>query len=416
MGSSSIGLLRLISLFLILFKCNCLEWDASNIPNPTAGDYKRCHMRTTSNLCDPDEVLTDSQRYRLNHELHQLEARTRQDHAPDFCQKKGITAAMAIVKHIRGNSEEAVKEMANQILRKWSLDNQCQKSVVFVVATEDRRFWVARDPRVPVYAQEFTQIFSAQKQLFQQANYPQALGNIIQQTWEKAISKQGGAEVSGGGSTDDTGEFDPFVRPTPRKPDDDKKRGLLPLVPFWFWIVFVLIIVPVLCCCCCCLFYCCCCRKGHGTSSSPRRQGHSDIEGDGRGLIGEGGDGGRAGRFTGGRGGGFNNLLGGLGGIGLGHLAGQLLRGGDKRRNVPSAPGYHDGNAYPAARFQPGGGRGGSSHGTTTGGKGLYPTVAVRDEGGGGGCLKAIAAVIELHESKYQQESISYTEVTRFPW
>lgn len=52
--------------------------------------------------------------------------------------------------------------MANEILRKWSLDDQCQKSVVFVVATEDRRFWVARDPRVPVYAQEFTQIFADQ--------------------------------------------------------------------------------------------------------------------------------------------------------------------------------------------------------------------------------------------------------------
>lgn len=52
--------------------------------------------------------------------------------------------------------------MANQILRKWTLDNQCQKSVVLVVATEDRRFWVARDSRVPVYAQEFTQIFNDQ--------------------------------------------------------------------------------------------------------------------------------------------------------------------------------------------------------------------------------------------------------------
>lgn len=49
--------------------------------------------------------------------------------------------------------------MANQMLRKWSLDNQCQKSVVIVVATEDKRFWVARAPRVPVYAAEFTQIF-----------------------------------------------------------------------------------------------------------------------------------------------------------------------------------------------------------------------------------------------------------------
>lgn len=52
--------------------------------------------------------------------------------------------------------------MANEMLRKWSLDDQCQKSVVIVVATEDKRFWVARSPRVPVYAAEFNQIFADQ--------------------------------------------------------------------------------------------------------------------------------------------------------------------------------------------------------------------------------------------------------------
>uniref|UniRef100_A0A914RC04 BTB domain-containing protein n=1 Tax=Parascaris equorum TaxID=6256 RepID=A0A914RC04_PAREQ len=52
--------------------------------------------------------------------------------------------------------------MANQMLRKWSLDDQCQKSVVIVVAIEDKRFWVARSPRVPVYAAEFNQIFADQ--------------------------------------------------------------------------------------------------------------------------------------------------------------------------------------------------------------------------------------------------------------
>ena len=50
--------------------------------------------------------------------------------------------------------------MANAILRNWSLDQQCKKSVVIVLATDDKRFWVARDDRVPVYANEFTEIFS----------------------------------------------------------------------------------------------------------------------------------------------------------------------------------------------------------------------------------------------------------------
>lgn len=52
--------------------------------------------------------------------------------------------------------------MANDMLRKWNLDRQCQKSVVIVLAVDDRKFWVARGPKVPVYGQELTDIFSAQ--------------------------------------------------------------------------------------------------------------------------------------------------------------------------------------------------------------------------------------------------------------
>lgn len=80
MGSSSIGILRLISLLLILSYCYCVEWDAFSFPNPTSGDYKRCNMRTTASICDPDGILTEAERYRLNHELGQLESRTRQVH------------------------------------------------------------------------------------------------------------------------------------------------------------------------------------------------------------------------------------------------------------------------------------------------------------------------------------------------
>lgn len=85
MGPSSIGPLRFLPVLLILSKCQRVEWDAANFPNPTAGDFKRCNMRTTANICDPDGVLTESQRYRLNHELHQLESRTRQVNCRSLC-------------------------------------------------------------------------------------------------------------------------------------------------------------------------------------------------------------------------------------------------------------------------------------------------------------------------------------------
>ncbi|VDN18062.1 unnamed protein product [Gongylonema pulchrum] len=395
MGRSLVRPLRfLLLMVLILSDCQRVEWDASNFPNPTTVDFKRCNMRTTANICDPDKVLTESQRYRLNHELHQLESRTRQDHAPDFCQKKGITAAMAIVKHVRGGSDATIKEIANAILRKWTLDEQCQKSVVIVVATEDHRFWAARDDRVPVYGQEFDQIFSEQKELFRQGNYPQALGNILQQTWSKALSKQGAGSrepADGRGSGAGRDGFGPPVGPPPPvdirpQPGGGKHEGLLPKIPFWVWLALILIIIPLLCCCCIC--YCCFCKK----SSSPRRQGPSDIEG--AGGVPMGGDGG--GR-PGGRSTGMNSFLGGLGGAGIGHLASRFLSGGGGggglgglfggsagRRGVPTDPDYQGGGAYPAAPFQPAP-KAGDYGGGGAGGKGLYPTAAVRDDGGGGG-------------------------------
>ena len=123
-----------IFLFLIPFAFG-QEWDATNFPNPTAGGFRECKMKTTSSICDPDEVLTEAERYRLNHELNQLEgtvlflkfndsikcglisARTRQDHAPTFCEKKGVTGAMAVAKHFRGGSEAvSLSDMLKGIL------------------------------------------------------------------------------------------------------------------------------------------------------------------------------------------------------------------------------------------------------------------------------------------------------------
>lgn len=67
-------------LFLIsfLYYTSGQQWDATNYPNPTTGGFKQCNMRSSANLCDPDQVLTESQRYRLNNDLNQLEQKTRQ--------------------------------------------------------------------------------------------------------------------------------------------------------------------------------------------------------------------------------------------------------------------------------------------------------------------------------------------------
>ncbi|ETN73039.1 hypothetical protein NECAME_13646 [Necator americanus] len=360
--------MRWLILVLLVGSGRAEEWDATNFPNPTAGQFRECKMKTTANICDPDGVLSEQARYRLDHDLKQLESRTRQDGARTFCDKKGVTAAMAVARHVKGGSTEAVKTMANDMLRRWTLDPQCQKAVVFVVSTDDQKFWVARDDKVPVYADEFTEIFMQQKTLFQQNNYQQALTNIMQKTWERALSKQGAPRPAPGGQGGGGGA------PGPRPGFDGDRSGggkgvggmggggfKMPSIPAWVWLALIFIIIPLLCCCLCC--YCCCCKgKGGGRAAAAGGGGMGDG---GMGGGGMGGGGGGAPRAGGGGGSMFRNLAGGIGGAGIGSMIGNLISG-------------RGGGAYPAAPgpiYDDNDGQGGG---------GLYPSKAVKDEGGGG--------------------------------
>ncbi|KAI1724050.1 modulator of levamisole receptor-1 domain-containing protein [Ditylenchus destructor] len=353
-----------IFLFLLLTLATAqqrVEWEASTYPNPTADGYARCNMKSPSAICDPDAVLSEAQRYRINYEMTQLEARTRQVHGSNFCEKKGIVAAIALAKHVRGASENAVKMMANDILRKWSLDKQCSKSLVIVVATEDRKFWVARDSRVPVYATEFTDIFNAQKPLFKDGNYPQALLNILESTWDKALEKQGTGDGTSRGTPFSPGDGG-RQRPIPDKPHKPS-ASIFPSIPMWVWIALVLIVIPTLCCCCC-LYFCCFRKKGN--ESNNRRQGPSD-------LPDEEGYGGQPPPRRGfGGGGGLNNIIGGIGAGAIGNSIGNWFRNKRGGGGGDQPPPAYPGEPTPTAPGQPGH-KGG-----------LYPSKEVKDDGGGG--------------------------------
>ncbi|GMR59480.1 hypothetical protein PMAYCL1PPCAC_29675, partial [Pristionchus mayeri] len=369
-------------------------WNAMNYPNPTAGQFQECRMKTSAHICDPDGVLDESSRYRIDHDLKQLESRTRQDMARTFCDKKGVTAAMAVARKVQGGSQEAVKAMANDMLRKWTLDPQCQKAIVIVVSVDDAKFWVARDDKVPVYAEEFTELFMKEKANFQQGRHQVALSNILHGTWEKALSKagsprqpspgggMGGGGMGGGGFGGGGGGMDGGKG---GRGGQGPSMPKMPSIPSWFWVALVCFVIPLLCCCCLC--YCCCCKGKGGGGASNGAGGHPGQMGGG-GPMGPGGQmgGGGMGGGGGGGGGGFNNFLGSLGGVGAGHLISNLLRGG--------------GGGGSAGRGMGGGGMGGGGMGgggmgggpdqpvyddnAGQGGGGLYPSRAVKDEGGGG--------------------------------
>uniref|UniRef100_A0A7E4WCD5 TPM_phosphatase domain-containing protein n=1 Tax=Panagrellus redivivus TaxID=6233 RepID=A0A7E4WCD5_PANRE len=359
------------------------EWTAGTFPNPTAQGFKECLMKTTSSICDPDGVLSEQARYKLNHELNQLESRTRQEHARTFCDKKGITGAIAVAKHFKGGSEAAVRDVANSILKRWDLDHQCKKVVIIVMATEDKQFWIARGDKVPVYGGELNDLFNDQKPLFRERNFDRGLQNVVQGLWEKTLAK-----VSGG-----TGPVDP--RPdVPSSgggyPDGGGGRGggapgkpfEMPNIPIKLILGLVALLIPLLCCCAC--IYCCCCRGKGGDSGAGAGYAAGDPEG------GEN-------RGGGGRGGGG---LGGLGTFlssGAGSAAASAAMNFFRNRNRGGGgAAAGGGGSYPMDNYGGGAGGGGPAaggytpgspvrHGDNPSGKGYYPSDSVKDQGGGGG-------------------------------
>ncbi|VDM69412.1 unnamed protein product [Strongylus vulgaris] len=75
------------------------QWSPEDYPNPRKGGYKQCNMRSSSNVCDPDEVLSESSRYRLNNELTNLARRTEAE-GNTYCTRKGMDAVLAITRQV----------------------------------------------------------------------------------------------------------------------------------------------------------------------------------------------------------------------------------------------------------------------------------------------------------------------------
>jgi hypothetical protein len=105
-----------IFIFLLVGNVNGVVWDANNYPNPTTqAGAKLCGLRSAGNLCDPDGILTEEQRYRINHELSRLESKTYQEFGRNFCEKKGLTGVIGLAKQVKGGTEADVRKMATDL-------------------------------------------------------------------------------------------------------------------------------------------------------------------------------------------------------------------------------------------------------------------------------------------------------------
>lgn len=184
--------------------------------------------------------------------------------------------------------------------------------------------------------------------MFRDKKYQQAIGNIIQQTIDKTLSKQGqlpSAPVDDGRGRD-AGRKDKIGGGGGGMPFK------LPNIPLWVILVIVLVVIPTIICCCC--IYCCCCRNKDG---GVRRQGPSDEDPEAQRQGG------------GGIGNTLRGMLSGAGGGMVMNMIQNCLRNRGQRQ--PAAGDNRGGYVPPRPQAEEG--------------KGLYPSKPVEDEGAGGG-------------------------------
>ncbi|VDN59215.1 unnamed protein product [Dracunculus medinensis] len=132
-------------------------------------------MRSISHICDPNEVLSESDRYRLNNILVRMNGGS--TGSINFCASKGLDATLIIVK-------QGTKQFADQLRNNWKLDEQCKKSALFLLSSNDRKFYFSSDANSVISENDFFTILSANQKQLDEGQFTSALLNIFKQIQE----------------------------------------------------------------------------------------------------------------------------------------------------------------------------------------------------------------------------------------
>uniref|UniRef100_A0A914Q3S0 TPM domain-containing protein n=1 Tax=Panagrolaimus davidi TaxID=227884 RepID=A0A914Q3S0_9BILA len=93
--------------------------------------------------------------------------------------RQGFIGCVAVANKFVGGNSETLKIHANELLKKWKMDEICQKSFLILIAVKDQSFWISKDSNIPIRSNFFTRLFNEQKEEFRSENYEKAIINII---------------------------------------------------------------------------------------------------------------------------------------------------------------------------------------------------------------------------------------------
>uniref|UniRef100_A0A914YTL9 Pectinesterase inhibitor domain-containing protein n=1 Tax=Panagrolaimus superbus TaxID=310955 RepID=A0A914YTL9_9BILA len=151
-------LISALFLSIFVFGINGKSWDSSNFPNPTKRG--ECIVERHAYLCDPDMLISPNGRDKVVKALNDLERNSRNQSASSFCDKQGVTAAIAAGKDFKGSQKE-LDNIASDLYKKWRLDNECDKSFVLLRSgtSSDAKYAVEAGKGVPMTKQEIQKLF-----------------------------------------------------------------------------------------------------------------------------------------------------------------------------------------------------------------------------------------------------------------
>uniref|UniRef100_A0A0N5AF53 TPM_phosphatase domain-containing protein n=1 Tax=Syphacia muris TaxID=451379 RepID=A0A0N5AF53_9BILA len=179
----------LTALLLSLVICaNAQQFNANQYPSPLSLEqYKQCNMKSPTNICDPDQVISQNDRYRLDNALKQIGYKSKAQ-GTNFCDTKGVQAVLAI-------SKKGPVEAAKQLNNAWKLDEQCKKSVVFFLSADDHKLYYSGAENTGLSESEFRNIVAKEQSQLDSNNITGALSNIFK---EVAVRTARGTSSSGG--------------------------------------------------------------------------------------------------------------------------------------------------------------------------------------------------------------------------
>ncbi|GMT34113.1 hypothetical protein PFISCL1PPCAC_25410 [Pristionchus fissidentatus] len=199
-------------LLLCLLPLAAAQFSAVNeIPNPRT-NFRECKMRSIARVCDPTEILSEQDRYRLNTGLTNMQTKS-SGQIGTFCQTKGVEGYFVAV-------HQADQAFADGLLEKWQPDSQCGKSVVIMLSKDNNQIHVGGAKKAGLNESDLSALIGSQQQLLQQGQIVQAIEGTMQ-----GIAKMAAPPAPPPGTTDNRKIYQVPNQPSAGRPSSSIVPG-----------------------------------------------------------------------------------------------------------------------------------------------------------------------------------------------